>query len=317
VVSRQQESVMTDVIARSNRGLPRTIALSLSAAVLAPMALLLAPFAGILVLVLAIGLVAIALGWMSVILAFVLVVVAVTLATVALAGDMGRKGTVAKGSFGRILNASDPLDLEVTNGSGSISIHAGNAAQVRIVGKIRIKGGRRMDDRDAREVARRLSSNPPIELNGNTVRIGEIHDRRKNISIRYELVVPARTRLRVDVGAGSISAHGLTGGLTARTGAGNIVVHDMCGDIAVETGAGDVQLIGVSGRLSARVGSGSIDVAGTPTAAWRLHSGAGDVMLRLPADTGFELDASTGIGAIATSHRSWRAATSTTAQCAA
>ncbi len=76
----------------------------------------------------------------------------------------------------------------------------------------------------------------------------------------------------------------------------------MCGDIAVETGAGDVQLIGVSGRLSARVGSGSIDVAGTPTAAWRLHSGAGDVMLRLPADTGFELDASTGIGAIATSH---------------
>jgi len=210
---------------------------------------LLAPFVGIFVLVLATGLVAIALGWVRVILAFILVVVAVTLAIVALASDMGRKGTVAKGSFGRILNVSDPLDLEVTNGSGSISIRAGNAAQVGIVGKIRVKSGR-----------------------------------------------------RVDVGAGSISAHGLTGGLTARTGAGNIVVHDMCGDIAVETGAGDVQLIGVSGQLSARVGSGSIDVAGTPTAAWRLHSGAGDVMLRLPADTGFELDASTGIGAIATSH---------------
>ncbi len=295
---------MTDVIAQSSRVLPRRIALGLSAAVLAPMALLLATFAGILGLLLATGLVAITLGWVSVILAFVLVVVAVTLAVVALAGDIGRKGTVATGSFGRILNVSDPVALEVTNGAGSISIRSGNAAQVRIVGKIRIKSGRRTDDCDAREAARRLSSNPPIELNGNTVRIGEVRDGipRKNVSIRYELVVPAGTRLRVDVGTGSISAHGLTGALTARTGAGNIVVHDMCGDIAVETGAGDVKLIGISGRLSARVGSGSIDAAGTPMQAWRLHSGAGNVTLRLPADTGFELDASTGIGAIATSH---------------
>ena len=187
---------MTDAIAQSNRGFPRRIALALSAAVLAPMALLLAPFAGILVVVLATGLVAITLGWVSVILAFVLVVVAVTLAIGALAGNMGLKGTVAKGSFGRILNVSDPVDLEVTNGSGSISIRAGNAAQVRIVGKIRVKSGRRMDDCDAQEAARRFSSNPPIELNGNTVRIGEVRDRvvRKNVSIRYELVVPAGTR---------------------------------------------------------------------------------------------------------------------------
>jgi hypothetical protein len=70
----------------------------------------------------------------------------------------------------------------------------------------------------------------------------------------------------------------------------------------VQTGSGRIELRGVHGRLSARAASGTIEAEGSPTGDWRLHTGSGGVTLRLPADAGFELEASTGSGGLTTSH---------------
>lgn len=109
--------------------------------------------------------------------------------------------------------------------------------------------------------------------------------------------------VRATTGSGSIRADGIAGGLTAQTGSGEVEYSQTApGDVDVQTGSGSIALRGVHGRVAARTGSGGIQVDGSPTGDWRLHSGSGGVTLRLPADAGFELDASAGSGNIETSH---------------
>ena len=284
--------------------------------------------------------------------------IAAALATVAIAPALARD-TVAEGSFDRTLKVSGAVDLTVETGSGGITVRTGDGSSVHVIGKIRVNSDWHIDDKNAQDKVHRLESNPPIDQNGNTITIGDIHDEdlKRNISISYELVVPADTRLRsstgsgsqeldgvkgpveattgsgslrishigaelrastgsgtitldtiqgavrANTGSGSIRADNVGGGITAQTGSGNIEYSQTAaGDVDVQTGSGRIELRGVHGRLSARAASGSIEAEGSPTGDWRLHSGSGGVTLRLPADAGFELDASTGSGGLSTSH---------------
>jgi hypothetical protein len=104
-------------------------------------------------------------------------------------------------------------------------------------------------------------------------------------------------------GSGGIRANGIAGGLSAHTGSGTVEYEQTApGDVDIETGSGGIEMRGVHGSVHARAGSGHIMVDGAPTGDWRLHTGSGGVTLRLPADAGFELDASTGSGSVTTTH---------------
>jgi DUF4097 and DUF4098 domain-containing protein YvlB len=265
------------------------------------------------------------------------------------------RDTVAEGSFDRTLKVTGAVDLTVETSAGSINVRTGDASTVHVVGKIRVSSGWRLSDSEAQQKVHSLESNPPIEQNGDTIRIGEIRDEdlRRNVSISYELVVPADTRLRASTGSGSqdldgvkgpveattgsgslriahigaelrastgsgsitldtiqggvrattgsgsIRAENVAGGLTGQTGSGNIEYsQSAAGDVDVQTGSGGIDLRGVHGRISARAASGSIHAQGVPTGDWRLYTGSGGVTLELPPDTGFELEASTGSGAV-------------------
>ena len=87
------------------------------------------------------------------------------------------------GSFDRTLQVSGPVDLDVTTGSGNITVHAGASGSVHVVAKIRAHDS--WTGISAAEKIRRLEANPPIEQQGNTIRIGYIEDRElwNNISI--------------------------------------------------------------------------------------------------------------------------------------
>ena len=284
--------------------------------------------------------------------------VALTFAALAAVPVLARD-LAAEGQFDRSLKVSGSVDLAVTTGSGSISIRTGDASTVHVIGRIRASSDWHMSDAEAQDKVKKIEANPPIEQNGNIIRIGDIHDEdlRRNVSISYELVVPADTRLRSDTGSGSqeldgvkgpveatagsgslrishiggevrattgsghvtleeiqgsvragagsgsIHADSVNGGLVAHTGSGNIESSLIgSGDVEAQTGSGSIDLRGVKGRVDAHTGSGSVRVDGTPTGDWRVHSSSGGVTLRLPADLGFELDASTGSGGITTSH---------------
>ncbi|MFQ5662384.1 MAG: hypothetical protein ACE5HL_00940 [Terriglobia bacterium] len=131
----------------------------------------------------------------------VVVVTLAVLATVAL-GSAGV--SAASGSFERTLAVTGPVDLEVKTGSGSISVRTGEPGQVVVRGTIR--------SRDDYKV-RALESNPPIEQDGNSIRIGHIEDRelRRNVSISYELLVPVETRLQSSTGSGRQAIQGVRG----------------------------------------------------------------------------------------------------------
>ena len=68
--------------------------------------------------------------------------------------------------------------------------------------------------------------NPPIQQSGNQIRIGHIDDPelRHNISISYEVVVPAETDLRVQSGSGDQKVEGIRGPLEVSSGSGGLKI---------------------------------------------------------------------------------------------
>lgn len=203
----------------------------------------------------------------------------------------------AEGSFERTLKVTGPVELEVTTGSGSINVTTGDSSTVHIRGTIRSGHGWHFDEAEAENKVRTLESNPPIEQNGNFIRVGRIEDHSltRNISITYDLVVPAATRLRAETGSGGESVRGLRGPVRAKTGSGNLSVEEIGDEVHAATGSGDIEIHDVKGRLDASTGSGPIRATGI-AGAFVVTTGSGDV--RLEQTSAGEGRAETGSGTL-------------------
>jgi DUF4097 and DUF4098 domain-containing protein YvlB len=204
-----------------------------------------------------------------------------------------------EGRFERSLNVTGPVEMDVVTGSGAIDVRAGSPGTVRILGVIKAN-----DDMRARaeEKVRYVEANPPIEVNGNTIRIGHINnpDYRNNVSISYEIQVPPDTRLAASTGSGSIRIEGLRRAVDTSTGSGSITIANIEGDVRAKTGSGGIELRSLAGRADLQTGSGSIKgdaIAGSI----RAGTGSGQIALGLTtAEQGPPLDveAQTGSGGI-------------------
>ncbi|HEU4620287.1 MAG TPA: DUF4097 family beta strand repeat-containing protein [Gammaproteobacteria bacterium] len=244
----------------------------------------------------------------------------------------------ATGSFQRSLDTGQIKEVDVSTGSGAISAHRGDAGRIEVKGEIRVRERRGRSQADAEEIVRRLQADPPIETAGDVLRIGRIDDPdlRENVTMSYEISLPADLHVNAEAGSGRISlsqlsggaraeagsgeimvsnvsggvelragsgtirATGVMGGLRAMTGSGDIVVERSGpGDVEVTAGSGDdVRLTGLEGSLSARTGSGDVEVDGRPAGTWGIETGSGDLTVRLPDDASFDLSARTGSGDI-------------------
>lgn len=181
------------------------------------------------------------------------------------------------GHFERTLKVNGPVDLNVASGSGDINVHTGASDSVIVSAKIHANNswlfGGSAEDR-----IHRIEQNPPIEQQGNIIHIGTSQDRElfRNISIDYDVTVPAQTRLMSQTGSGDQTINGLQLPLTARTGSGNITVDNLGADAHITSGSGDLKIGSVKGSLTATNGSGNIlaqSVAGEINAT----TGSGDV----------------------------------------
>jgi beta-lactamase regulating signal transducer with metallopeptidase domain len=218
-------------------------------------------------------------------------------------------------TFDRNLTFSGKLDLSVSTGAGSITITRGTANQIHIHGIVKV-----IHDGDPAQ-AQQIAANPPIEQQGNMIRIGGQQENLHNISISYEIEAPADTALRAATGSGSITdtgvgqdaklttgsgnitATGIDGGFKAQTGSGNIAIDSTGeGDAKAQTGSGTIDLKGVHGSLDAQTGTGAIKASGTPSSPWKLQTGSGSIELST-ANAPMNLDASTGSGKISTGPR--------------
>jgi len=237
----------------------------------------------------------------------------------------------SEGHFDRTLQVSGAVSLDVTTGSGDITVKTGSSNQVVVHGTVRSSNWFGSDN-----AVRQAESSPPIEQSGNSIRIGYNlpEDVRRHVSISYEITTPAETSLQAHSGSGNVEAAGVrsnvqlqtgsgdirvhdTGRLRAQTGSGNIRVDDAAapfyaqtgsgdieatltgsGDVDAQTGSGNIRVRGIKGGVRARTGSGEIDADGRVAGPWQLHSGSGNIRLVVGSATGFNLNAHTSSGSI-------------------
>lgn len=243
----------------------------------------------------------------------------------------GACGSAIRGSFQQAPQVSGPLRLEVNTGSGDITVRSGPAGHVAITG--RIVGSTGWWNGASEEEVRALEKNPPIRRSGNTITLDRSpYD---NISIDYEITVPVETQLAVDTGSGDCTVSGLHGGVAIETGSGDIRLEDIIGNVKLDTGSGTIRARRVAGSFDAHTGSGDIGVVlagpgdvrahtgsgnadvrgvvgaldidtgsgdvvaeGQPRAGWKVGTSSGDVEVLLAGGSSFDLDVSTGSGAI-------------------
>jgi hypothetical protein len=197
-----------------------------------------------------------------------------------------------EGSFQRTLQTSGPVSLTVSTGSGSVQVRRGSSGQVQVTGHIRASNWL---DNNAEEKIKRLQANPPILQNGNTIRIGHIDDPelRRNISISYEVVVPAETELSVESGSGDQSVDGIQGPLELSAGSGGLKISSIGDRVRAETGSGDIEIDRIKGNVHAKTGSGSIradDIAG----GFEANTGSGHIRLQQTAPGSVHVDTGSG-----------------------
>ena len=251
-----------------------------------------------------------------------------------LASSLAGFASVA-GTFDRSFQVNGPVDLEVLTRSGDITIRNGSAGTVSVHGKIHI--GNSWFEGSHKGEVEELEKNPPVRQSGNSIRIDYVNLR--NVSVDYEITVPENTTVRSHSGSGNQSVEGikgnvdleagsgdmqlsrLTGDLHFQTGSGNVRGRQLSGparvkagsgdieveevgegDVDIRTGSGNITVSGVSGGFRAEAGSGDIRANGTPKSLWSIRTGSGNVDLRVPSETGFDVDISSNSGTVVVDH---------------
>lgn len=198
----------------------------------------------------------------------------------------------SEGSFQRTLQVTGPVNLDLNTGSGSVNVRTGSSSEVRVTGHVKVTnwfGG------DADERVKRIEANPPIQQNGNDIRIGHTSESEllHNTSISYDLIVPPETELRSHTGSGSQEVEGLRRSVEIESGSGNLKLSDIGDTVRAETGSGDIAVGRVKGNVRTKAGSGSIratDIAG----GFEGHTGSGHIALEQTASGSVHADTGSG-----------------------
>ncbi len=236
-----------------------------------------------------------------------------------------------QGQFEKTFQVSGPVNLEVQTHSGDIIVRSGPAGSVSIRGKIFVGDHWLAGNRHA-EVAG-IEQNPPLRQDGNSIHVDYVNAR--DISVDYEITVPADTtvnarsgsgdqtiegvhgnadletgsgdmrlsqltgEIRVQTGSGNVRARGIAGPVRGGAGSGDIEVEETAaGDIDLHTGSGNISVRGIQGAFHGEAGSGDITAEGAQVGAWEIRTGSGNVHVRLPANAAFDADISTSSGTL-------------------
>ncbi len=188
----------------------------------------------------------------------------------------------AEGTFERSLKVTGPVMLDVETGSGNIEVHSGGAGSVHVTGHIKAThwwGGGNEEDK-----VRKIQANPPVQQSGNDIRVGHIDDPelRRNVSVSYEITVPADAQVRGHTGSGNAWVEGIRGPLDVESGSGGLKVANIGSSVRAEAGSGNIVVEQVRGNVRAKTGSGSIDAKGVG-GGFEGNSGSGNVSLEQTA----------------------------------
>lgn len=229
-------------------------------------------------------------------------------------------GTLAaqmEGSFDKSVTVSGPVELDVKTDSGGITVTRGASGTLRVHAILKAQrnwGGSGNVEARIRELER----NPPVETNGNQVRIGYVHDRDllKGVSMRLEIETPADTQLKARADSGGIHVDGIQGPVDVHTDSGGIEVHNIAsevhatadsggirisninGAVTAHVDSGGIEASGVAGNIDAKADSGSIRLSQTKAAPIHVRSDSGGVTVKLAPGAGYDAQLETSSGHI-------------------
>ena len=165
----------------------------------------------------------------------------------------------AERTFERTFPVSGTVALDVNTDAGGILVRTGAPGTVRVRGTLKrqwsLLGGFDVDDR-----IRQLEANPPIEANGDTIRVA-VRDKSllRGISMRLEIDTPTQTGLRARTDSGGIEVHGIQGPIDCQTDSGGVRATEIGGDVHVKTDSGGIHIRKASGEVHAHADSGGIE----------------------------------------------------------
>src|ERR1035441_562623 len=180
-----------------------------------------------------------------------------------------------QGQFERTLQVSGPVDLEVLTRSGDVTVRAGSGGSVFIRGKIHVGDHWLMGGREAD--VHQIEQNPPIRQDGNRIHIEYVNMR--NISVDYEISVPADTTIRTRSGSGDQIIEGTHGNVDTQTGSGDLKLANLTGELQLQTGSGNIRARQISGAVKGGTGSGDVEIEEVASGNVDTQTGTGDLKL--------------------------------------
>jgi DUF4097 and DUF4098 domain-containing protein YvlB len=185
----------------------------------------------------------------------------------------------------RTFKVNGPVDLRVKTRSEDLTVRRGEDGTVSIKCIVMFRNG---DD----DIGESGNGSPLAEADlrihqdGNQISIDPIEDsgRIRGLNVRYEVALPANSRLSYEAGSGDLSVDGIRGPVEYTSGSGDVQVRSSRESIRIHTGTGDVNM--------EDVGDGEIEV----------ETHTGDVHVSMSSGAGYDLTAHTGTGDISVAH---------------
>jgi DUF4097 and DUF4098 domain-containing protein YvlB len=170
--------------------------------------------------------------------------------------DVGM-GPSVSGVFDKSLDVSSPIRVELSNVSGDITITGATDGKVHVHGDVRASG---FGANDAQQRLNQIVGNPPIELRGDTLRIGRDVARLRHVSISYTVEVPRDSEVSATSVSGGISVRGVRGPVLAESVSGSVDARDIGRDAKLGSTSGGVDAQNCGDDVHAKSISGSVTV---------------------------------------------------------
>jgi Putative adhesin len=211
--------------------------------------------------------------------------------------------------FERTFPVSGSVSLDLNTDAGGILVRSGTSGTVRVRGILKAQWSL-LSGFDVEDRIRQLEANPPIEANGNSIRVA-VGDKSilRGISMRLEVDTPTQTGLRARTDSGGIEVHGIQGPIDCQTDSGGVRATDIGGDVRARTDSGGIHIrkangevrahadsggveaMEVAGRVEAETDSGGIRISQTQAASIHARADSGGADIALAPTSGYEITA--------------------------
>lgn len=250
---------------------------------------------------------------------------AIALLAFFLQGSVKSCGLVYLGELSseQTLDVDGSATLSVQSSGGSVQIDRGPEGKISVTMKFSVRAG---DRAGARQLLKQLEQDPPLEREGNKIRLGDLSKYKlptggffdPSISIDFQLKVPAGTSLDIQTNSGDLNVSRLSGTLKAELGwgaatvksfegaldikttTGRLTLANLRGQTKLESKSGLIFLNDIRGDLTVESKSGSVELDSEITlgAQWHFQTQSGNVTLALPQDSQFQIRARSTSGQI-------------------